>query len=192
MKFNLLIATAVAAVSIAGAGSAFASDQTYYLGGSTIPMTTTVASTPTLTGGDDTVAYVTTPLSASDALFSETYTFDLAVAGPTSEVSASINDIAKAPHGLSVTNLSASFYDLTTQTQLPSLPTGNGEITLADNNDYSVTITGNNTSPKYAGQYSFDVQTVPAVPGPEGFVVAIAGMGALFLVRRRASRRLAA
>ena len=178
MKLNLLIATAAAAVvcGVAGAGSAFAA--TYNMS----------AGTPTLSGGDD--AYVDAVVGRNDS-FTNTYTFDLSAVGSITDVYTTINLIPRVG-GPSVTGLSASFYDLTTGKAVGVVAGGNGSIALADNSDYAVTVSGQ-TSKNYGGSYSLDLLTsVAPVPGPAGFLIAIGGMGALLLKRRRASDSLAA
>jgi hypothetical protein len=175
-----MIAAAAATFALAGAGAASA-QSTYLLG----------SGTPTLSGGDD--AYVNViDATAPATKFTNTYTFDLASVGPTTDVYASINKVAyyKYASDPSVTNLAVSFYDLSEGDKLVgTIAGGNGTIALASNQDYAVKITGNTTT-KYGGSYQFDVQTSP-VPGPTGFLVAIGGIGALFLQRRRMGRAAA-
>jgi hypothetical protein len=195
MKLKLAIASAAAMFAVTGAGAAMAS--------TSYDLSTT---TPTLTDGDDAFVYVTTPVSSKESTFTYTYDFDLGATGNPNDVTASIIPITvaskKSPNykyngTLSVTNLTATFYDLTTKTTVgtvseSALTSSTGAtLNLAANNDYSVTITGKNTTPVYNGQFGFDVATAP-VPGPTGFLVAIGGMGALLLKRRRSARNLAA
>jgi hypothetical protein len=176
MKTKFLMATAAAAFALAGAGSAFA-QSTYSL-----------SSSPTLSSGDDAFVNVI-DTTAPTVMFQNTYDFDLAGVGPTTDVYTSINDVAyyKYASDPSISNLVVSFYDLSKgDTLVGSIVGGTGTIALASNQDYAVTITGNTTT-KYGGSYQFDVQTSP-VPGPAGFLVAMGGMGALLLQRRRLSR----
>jgi hypothetical protein len=189
MKVKLIIAAAVAAVSIAGAGSAMAATYDLSVG------------TPTLLAGDDATVTQKTPISPTEQEFSYTYSFDLGATGPVDNATASIISISAVGsyHGKpSTTALAVTFHDLTTNTYVslsgPALYSATGaSVTLADNNDYTVNITGNNTTPKYNGAFQFDLATsVAPVPGPNGFLVAIAGMGGLLLMRRRASRGFAA
>jgi MYXO-CTERM domain-containing protein len=186
MKPNLMIAAAAAAFAIAGAGSAMAASYDLTKG------------TPVLAGGDDAAVYQATPVSPTEATFTYTYTFDLAAVGADNDVYTTINPIAVSPKSKyfgqdSVTNISASFYDLTTSTSAGTVAGGIGTIILPSDNDYSVTITGNNTTTVYGGAFGFDIQTsVAPVPGPTGFLVAAAGMGALFLMRRRIGGGLSA
>jgi hypothetical protein len=194
MKLKFAIATAAAAFAVASGGAAMAS--------TSYDLSTT---TPTLKNGDDAFVYVTTPVSAKESPFSYTFDFNLGVTGNPNTVTASIIPITvaskKSPNykyngTLSVSNLTATFYDITTKTTVGSISesaltsSAGAAINLAANNKYAVTLTGKNTTPVYNGQFGFDVATAP-VPGPTGFLVAIGGMGALLLKRRRSARSLA-
>ncbi len=180
MKLNLVIATAAAAFAMTAAGSAFAAS--YDL----------TAGVPTLVGGDD--AFADVALTATNDMFSNTFDFDLGGVGPLTDIETDINAIKLTPKGSlipSLTNVKASFYDLTTGMAVGSVSGENGTIGLASNNDYSVTVSGL-TSAK-GGSYYIDLATsVAPVPGPAGFLVAIGGMGALLLKRRRSSSNSAA
>ncbi len=184
MKTTFTIAATAAVLALACAGSASA--QTTYAFG------TFASGAPTLSGGDD--AYVNAiDTTAPGVTFYDSYLFRLASVGPTTDVYASINNVAfsTVSNQPSVTNLVASFYELAGDpVPVGTITGGNGSIALASNETYAVTVTGQTTT-KYGGSYQFDVQTSP-VPGPTGFLVAIAGMGALFLQRRRISGALSA
>jgi hypothetical protein len=150
--------------------------------------------TPVLSGGDEADADVVTAKSSTEALFTYTYYFDLSTSvGPVDQVSTSINGLQFQTSVPSVKNLSVSFYDLTTGSSAGTIVGGTGTIDLAAGQNYSVTITGNNNSRTKGGEFDFGLQTsVAPVPGPTGFLVAIGGMGALLLKRRRSARTLAA
>jgi len=187
-----MIASA-AAFAVAAGGSAFA--QSTYTIGNTLPGT--AAATPTLTGGDDAFidAVVTT---AKGVTFTNDFTFNLASVGPSGVVDASINNISVKKYSgqPSLSGLTAYFYDLSKNGALvgtfteASLEGGNATVDLTSGQDYKVVVSGQATS-QYGGSYMFDVATAP-VPGPTGFLVAIAGMGGLLLMRLQASRRLTA
>jgi hypothetical protein len=193
MKLKLAIATAAAVIAVTGAGAAMA--QTSF---------DLTAGTPTLTNGDDGFAYVVTPVSSTEATFSDTFYFDVGPTGTPSSTTASIIPITATSKATkqyngkpSVTNLTATFYDLTTKTTVGTISESSltslsgATLDLKSGNDYSVTLTGKNTTPVYNGTFGFDVATAP-VPGPTGFLVAIGGMGALLLKRRRSIRSVAA
>jgi MYXO-CTERM domain-containing protein len=190
MKLKLIIATAAATLAVAGAGSAMAQTNIYDLS----------VGTPTLVGGDEAYVNVTAPNTPNlgTSTFSYTYTFNLGAVGPSNDLTETVNlepvsKLQKNKNLPSVSNVVATFYKLGSTTPVGSVSGDSGSITLAAGTDYSVKLSAQDTLPSYRGQYTFDLQTsVAPVPGPAGFLVAIGGMGALLLKRRRASRDLAA